>query len=98
MYVVTVIFELHPGQGENFLPVVKAQAENSMRLEDGCYQFDVAFNDDDPDTVFLYELYADRAAFDDHLNSSHYSVFSEKVQPMIKDKTVRLYGGYFRGA
>ena len=98
MYVVTVIFELHDGQGKTFLPLVKAQAENSMRLEEGCHQFDVTWNEHAPDTVFLYELYEDRAAFDLHLNSDHYHVFSAKVSPLLKDKIVRLYDRYFHGS
>ncbi len=35
------------------------------------------------DTFFFYEKYADKAAMDLHLASSHFAVLMEKVQPML---------------
>ena len=53
MYVVTVTFTLHENCADAFMPLMQAQAENSVRLEDGCHYFDVVHQADDPNTVFL---------------------------------------------
>ena len=97
MYVVTVTFTLHDGCAASFMPLMQAQAKNSVTLEEGCHYFDVVHQVDDPNTIFLYELYTDRAAFDDHLKSNHFKDFDEKVKVMVKDKKVRCFDQHFSG-
>jgi len=97
MYVVTVTFTLHDNCADVFMPLMKAQAENSVRLEDGCHYFDVVHQADDPNTVFLYEVYTDRFAFDVHLKTNHYNDFNHKVQSLVKDKNVRCFDRHFSG-
>lgn len=98
MFVVTVIFELNDGAAEEFLPAVKTQAQNSMQLEEGCHQFDVSWNENQPNFVFLYELYSNRSAFDDHLKSNHFNGFDYIIKNLVKHKKVQFYGEYFAGA
>ena len=70
MYVVTVEFVVIAGRGQDFLQAMVANARTSREVEPGCRQFDVCVDPDDPLRVFLYERYADRAAFDAHLASA----------------------------
>ena len=95
MYVVTVTFTLHDGMADAFMPLMRAQAENSLKFEDGCHQFDVSHHTDDPYTIFLYELYTDKDAFENHLKSFHFKDFDGKVNSMIKEKTVRCFDQHF---
>ena len=88
MYAVTVTFTLHQGQAAAFLPLMLDNARASLRKEPGCRQFDVCTDPDAPDTVFLYELYDDRAAFDAHLASPHFRAFDTAVAGMIADKRI----------
>ena len=97
MYVVTVTFTLHDNCADAFMPLMQAQAENSVKLEEGCHYFDVVHQSDDPYTVFLYEIYTDRAAFDYHLKSSHFKDFNNKVKSMVKDKKVLCFDRHFSG-
>ena len=97
MYVVTVTFTLKDNCFDAFMPLMQTQAENSVALEDGCHYFDIAHQADDPSTVFLYEIYTDRAAFDVHLKSNHYNDFNDKVHSMIEEKIVRCYDQHFSG-
>jgi quinol monooxygenase YgiN len=39
--------------------------------------------------VFLYERYADRAAFDAHLASTHFRAFDAAVRGMVAAKSMR---------
>lgn len=91
MYVVAVTFRLHPVQAEAFLRAVRENARVSLEQEPGCHRFDVATGEDGPETVFLYELYADRAAFDAHLQSTHFKAFDAEVADWIASKDVQTY-------
>ena len=42
------------------------------RAEPGCLQYDAHRDPDDPDRFFLFERYADQAAFDAHAASPHF--------------------------
>ena len=91
MYVITVLFGLKPGTHERFMPLMLANARQSREKEKGCRQFDVCTDPQSADSVFLYEVYDDRAAFDDHLATEHFKSFDAEVAPMIANKQVRSF-------
>lgn len=97
MYVVTVEFEIRLEQFSAFLPLMLENAQASHRLEPGCQQFDVCTDPDRPDYVFLYEVYTDRSAFDEHRASEHFKRFDRAAQEMIARKTVRTMQRIERG-
>lgn len=91
MYVVAVDFRIHPKHLQAFMPLMLAQARNSLANEPGCQCFDVCQNPDTPDQVFLYEVYDDRAAFDAHMVTDHYRNFDRAVSDMVAEKQVRFF-------
>ena len=91
MYAVCVRIDLKPGTLDQFLPLIQRNAWTSLTMEPGCHRFDVLTDSGTPDAVFLYELYANRAAFDLHLKSSHFLAFDAKVATMIADKDVQTW-------
>lgn len=91
MLVVTVDFELKPDARGLFLPLITRNARQSIENEPGCRRFDVCVDPDRPENVFLYELYDDRAAFDVHQRSAHFSAFNEESKSLVVDKTIRLF-------
>jgi quinol monooxygenase YgiN len=92
MYAVCVTFKLKPDQSDAFMPLMRANARASLQQEAGCHQFDVLSDPAKPDCVFLYELYADRTAFDAHLNSTHFKTFDAVSAAMIAQKDVQTWG------
>ncbi len=88
MYVVTVLFEVEPASAESFVNRVRRQAEDSLAREPGCQRFDVCTNPDQPERVFLYEIYDNREAFDAHLASGHFKAFDAEVAPITRVKQV----------
>lgn len=66
-------------------------ATTSLREEPDCHQFDVATDSNAPDSVFLYEIYTDRAGFDAHLASAHFKSFDAAVKHMIADKIIQTW-------
>ncbi|MHA3980726.1 putative quinol monooxygenase [Halovulum sp. GXIMD14794] len=90
MYVVTVTFEPHAGQMEAFLPHMLENARRSLEDEPGCHRFDVCLSED-RNSVFLYELYTDLAAFMAHVETAHFKSFDVAVADLVRHKTVRIY-------
>ena len=91
MFAVVVRFMVKSESYERFLTLVKENAGESIKSEPGCNHFDVCTDAGNPQEVFLYELYADRKAFDEHLNSSHFQNFSQLTAFMVLDKQVITY-------
>lgn len=89
MYVVTVDFAIHRQHFEAFLLLMRENARASLDGEPGCRQFDVCTDAARPDSVFLYEVYVDRAAFEVHLSSDHFMRFDAAVRDMVAHKAVR---------
>ncbi len=90
MHVVCVTFTLLPEKAQSFMPLMMAQAENSLREETLCHRFDVCVSDDGT-TVFLYELYEDARAFRAHLDTAHFHTFDAAVASMVLDKKIEQY-------
>lgn len=91
MFAVTVLFEIKPGHEGEFLPLMTANAQASLKEEPGCRQFDVCADPDRPHEVFLYEIYDDETAFKEHLQSPHFKSFDAAVSQMIARKTVQTF-------
>jgi quinol monooxygenase YgiN len=90
MYVVIVDFRIKPERLAEFMPLMLENARASLETEPGCRVFDVCVDPKDKTSVFLYEVYDDRAAFDAHLAAAHFKRFDSAVAPMVASKAVRL--------
>lgn len=90
-FAVVVTFQIRPEHLETFMPLMLENARTSLREEVGCRQFDVATDPETPGEVFLYETYDDKAAFQIHLASTHFTRFDRAVAEMVAHKHVRTY-------
>jgi quinol monooxygenase YgiN len=89
LYAITVAFELKPGERDAFLALVRANAVVSLRDEADCLRFDVLIPlAQGQAEVLLYEIYADRRAFDAHLASAHFLQFDTATRAMVAKKTI----------
>ena len=82
-FVVIAEFTLKPGCLDDFLALARQDARDSVAYEPGCQQFDAVQPEGATDTIVLYEVYDDRAAFDAHLGSAHYFPFRDGVPALI---------------
>ena len=92
MIAVCVIFDIKSAHWDAFMPLMQAQADRSLKEEEGCQRFDICTAMDGLKRVFLYELYNDRAAFDLHLKSPHFLQFDVDASDMIAAKEVSIFG------
>ncbi len=91
-YAITVAFELESGAGARFRELVSTNAKASVAQEPGCLRFDVLVpaGPGAPE-VLLYEIYRDRAAFDDHLATEHFLTFDRETRDLVRSKTVMAF-------
>ncbi len=92
-YVITVEFDIDPRAEADFMTLMLENAEESVRAEPGCLRFDVLTPAETQTgkRVLLYEIYEDRAAFDEHLASDHFKRFDALTATMVRSKSVRQY-------
>ncbi|MEO6624437.1 MAG: putative quinol monooxygenase [Burkholderiaceae bacterium] len=90
MFVVTVQFSIHPTHSAAFLREMVANARNSREREPGCVAFDVCEDPAQAGQVFLYEIYTDAAAFEQHKREAHFLEFDKVVAPWVSHKSVKI--------
>lgn len=90
-YVITVDFQLKPGAMAAFRKLIDANAIASFAEEPGCQRFDVLVPRGAGDRVYLYEIYDDRAAFEAHLATPHFALFSRESEALVLSKKVAEY-------
>jgi len=72
MYCLILKTQLAPGSFDQFMEAMRVNAAASVQHEPDCLVFDVVQDLNDPDLVYLYELYRDEAAFAHHKTTEHY--------------------------
>ena len=90
-FVVTVEFRLKPGTMKPFRALMDRNAIDSCRHEPGCHRFDVLVPHDTPDSIFLYEIYEDRTAFDAHTKTVHFDTFDRGSADYVISKAVQFH-------
>lgn len=91
MYIVTVTFKVKPAHRAAFMPAMLANASESLLQEPDCHQFDVCVSPDDPNRIFLYEVYESEGAFQAHLAMPHFKAFSQRTADWVESKAVHVY-------
>ncbi len=91
MQALVVEFHIHPAWVEAFAAAIAQNAQASRETEPGCRQFDVCRDPANPGLFFLYELYDDEAAVQQHLRSAHFLQMNALSTNWVKDKKVWRY-------
>ena len=90
---VTVEFDIAAPFRDKFLEFVRENAAQSVREEPGCLRFDVLV----PEAggpLLLYEIYADRAAFNLHLASPHFTRFDRETRHMVLSRVIKVFTAF----
>ncbi len=76
-----------PGQREAFLARLRRHRENVLANEPGCQGFEILLPEkDEGDQCFLYELYRDEKAFEDHNAAPYFQAYRDDTAAMIASR------------
>lgn len=78
--------ELHidPSQLEEFKAALRDEIEASIRLEPGVLTLYALSVKGDPAQIRIFEMYADAAAYEAHLQTPHFKKYKTGTQGMVK--------------
>ncbi len=72
MRVALVTINIKPEFRDRFIEESVLEAQGSVQNEPGCIRFDILQDEQDPNRVYLYEVYRDAAAEEAHLQTPHF--------------------------
>ena len=78
--------ELHidPSQLENYKAALRDEIETSIRLEPGVLTLYAVSVKGDPAQIRIFEMYADAAAYEAHLQTPHFKKYKTVTQGMVR--------------
>jgi len=77
MHVIIVPIQIKAGYKDQFIKGLIENARGSVNDEPGCLRFDVIQDANDPNRIWLYEVYKDEAAFQTHTQAPHFIKFRD---------------------
>ena len=92
MIVLTVKYTCQPGKAEAVLAVLRQMAPLVKQHEPGCKAYQISRSTENPDLLFLYEVYEDQAALDFHAQTDHFKQHIQgQVIPLLESRVRELY-------
>ncbi|WP_264564646.1 putative quinol monooxygenase [Flavobacterium sp. N3904] len=73
-----------PLQLDKYNSALKEQMITAVRLEPGVLTYYAVADKDDPSHITILEIYADTAAYQAHITTSHFKKYKETVKNMVK--------------
>lgn len=76
--------EIEPEFMEDYLAILKVESEASVRLEPGVICIYPMYQQDHPNQIKLLEIYADKEAYESHLQTPHFKHYKKTTLHMVK--------------
>lgn len=80
--------EVDPAHREAFVSAVREAMDEAVRLEPGVLALYAVADRDDASRLRFFEIYADEAAYDAHLESPHFRKYRMTTDPMVRSRTL----------
>ena len=80
--------EVDRAQREAFISAVKEEMDEAVRLEPGVLAIYAVADKDDSSRLRFFEIYADEAAYNAHLESSLFRNYRVTTEPMVRSRTL----------
>jgi autoinducer 2-degrading protein len=91
MFALFVTIDVKPEHREAFMEATMGDADGSNNNEPGCLRFDVLQDNNDPNRVYLFEVYKERSDWEvAHRQTPHYLKWRETVQDWFAADPVRI--------
>jgi quinol monooxygenase YgiN len=89
LYVRVAEIEIDPAELEAYKAAVKEEIERSVLIEPGVLALYAVADQDNPTHVLVFEMYADRDAYDVHLETPHFKQYKATTQGMVRSLKLR---------
>ena len=76
--------QIEPPYFDEYLAILREEAEASIRLEPGVISIFPMLQKDDPTKVRILEIYASRGAYEEHLTTAHFKKYKATTMKMVK--------------
>ncbi len=76
--------QIDPSQLEKYKAALREEIEVSIRLEPGVLTLYAVSVKGDPAQIRIFEMYADGAAYEAHLQTPHFKKYKTSTQGMVK--------------
>ena len=88
MHILFVTIKMKPERREAYMAEMLLNARGAREDEPGCLRFDVVQDAEDENTIHLYEVYTDEAAFQAHTSAPHFLQMREATADWREGQTV----------
>ncbi len=85
-FVLMVHLQVKPENLERFMEMALENAAATRTSEEGCRQFDVVVDPDEPTRVAFYEVYDSKNAFEAHQQTEHFQKYLESAVPLLETR------------
>jgi quinol monooxygenase YgiN len=86
-FAIVAAFDIAAGRMDEFLPLLLAHRERCLKDEPGTLRFDVLRPRNEENTIMLYEVYEDEAAFQVHWNGPSVARMRAETTDMVAKLT-----------
>ncbi|MDO3626728.1 putative quinol monooxygenase [Mucilaginibacter sp. BT774] len=76
--------QVDPAQLESFNAALKEQMATAVKLEPGVLTYYAVADKGNPSDITILEIYADTAAYQSHIQTTHFKKYKATVQNMVK--------------
>lgn len=90
-FVIFNTIKVTPGGVDEFRDALLVNAAASVREEADCHAFHVMTPEGESDTLKLFELFTDEAAFDAHRETAHVKEFNERVGHLMVSRDTERF-------
>jgi (4S)-4-hydroxy-5-phosphonooxypentane-2,3-dione isomerase len=87
-YVNVVELDIMPAEQEKYLAAIKENGAASIK-EPGCRRFDILFLANNPNHIFLYEVYDSEATYQAHRTTDHFKKYAAATASMVAQRNAR---------
>lgn len=71
-------------QLENYKAALKEGIETAVRVEPGVISLNAVYEKNNPTHITVFEIYADKAAYESHIQTTHFKKYKSTVANMVK--------------
>ena len=90
LYINAVNLDIVPGQIDNFLALLKENGAAAVK-EPGCREFNITVAQNDPNHVFIFEVYDSAAALEAHRATDHFKKYAAATKDLVAKRDARAF-------